>query len=89
MSFKPERFLKSDNHEPEVDPREFVFGYGRRVCPGRQLAEQSVWLLCATSLATLSVSKKTSNDGRILEPTVEYVGHLITYARHLVDVDDC
>lgn len=79
MSFKPERFLKTNDHAPEVDPREFFFGYGRRVCPGRQLAEQSVWLLCATSLATLDVSKQLSNSGQTLEPKVEYVGHLITY----------
>ena len=30
MSFKPERFLKTEVHEPELDPRSYAFGYGRR-----------------------------------------------------------
>ncbi|OJA14795.1 hypothetical protein AZE42_09716, partial [Rhizopogon vesiculosus] len=31
LEFKPERFLGSS---PQVDPHKFVFGFGRRVCPG-------------------------------------------------------
>ena len=29
LEFKPERFL---GEEPEPDPRETVFGFGRRIC---------------------------------------------------------
>lgn len=28
--FKPERFIKTDDHEPERDPRLVTFGMGRR-----------------------------------------------------------
>ena len=30
MEFKPARFIKTENHEPEPDPRELCFGFGRR-----------------------------------------------------------
>ncbi|KAG8930434.1 hypothetical protein FRC01_002766 [Tulasnella sp. 417] len=43
--FDPERFLKQP---PELDPREFAFGYGRRTCPGKELGFQEVWILAAS-----------------------------------------
>ncbi|KIO33205.1 hypothetical protein M407DRAFT_18058 [Tulasnella calospora MUT 4182] len=46
-TFDPERYLKQP---PELDPREFVFGYGRRICPGKDLAFQEVWILAASVL---------------------------------------
>lgn len=45
--FDPERYLKQP---PELDPREFIFGYGRRICPGQDLAFQNVWTLVASIL---------------------------------------
>ncbi|KIO24838.1 hypothetical protein M407DRAFT_39782, partial [Tulasnella calospora MUT 4182] len=45
--FDPERHLKQT---PELDPREFGFGYGRRVCPGKDLAFQEVWIFAASIL---------------------------------------
>ncbi|KAG9001351.1 hypothetical protein FRB90_011635 [Tulasnella sp. 427] len=46
-TFNPERFLKPD---PELDPRKFVFGFGRRVCPGDQLAFQALWINATSTL---------------------------------------
>lgn len=34
FQFRPERFLGA---EPQMDPKKFVFGFGRRVCPGTSL----------------------------------------------------
>lgn len=31
LEFRPERFL---GPSPQVNPRKFVFGFGRRGCPG-------------------------------------------------------
>jgi cytochrome P450 len=78
MTFEPARFLQSDVHRPEPDPRDHVFGYGRRACPGQQLAEHSMWLTCATSLATLAVTKKVDQDGASIVPGIEYIGQGIT-----------
>ncbi|KAG8962327.1 hypothetical protein FRC00_009737, partial [Tulasnella sp. 408] len=43
--FEPERYIKKS---PELDPREFIFGYGRRICPGKDLAFQNTWTLIAS-----------------------------------------
>ncbi|KAG9048573.1 hypothetical protein FS837_012514 [Tulasnella sp. UAMH 9824] len=45
--FKPERFLTG---EPILDPRQFAFGFGRRICPGNELAMQSLWIGMASVL---------------------------------------
>ncbi|KAG8989510.1 hypothetical protein FRB90_002205 [Tulasnella sp. 427] len=40
-SFKPERHME-EHGETELDPRRFVFGFGGRICPGSELALQSI-----------------------------------------------
>ncbi|KAI0854591.1 cytochrome P450 [Xylaria cubensis] len=61
-TFRPERFLAGDDHEPELNPEKFVFGFGRRVCPGRFLAENSLFLIVAQSLAVFSIDKSHNTD---------------------------
>ncbi|KAG2150492.1 cytochrome P450 [Suillus clintonianus] len=40
--FNPERFLNQDGTLTD-DTVSFVWGFGRRICPGRHLAEASIW----------------------------------------------
>ncbi|KAJ2989842.1 hypothetical protein NUW58_g3263 [Xylaria curta] len=54
--FKPERFLSGNAYEPAPDPEKFVFGFGRRVCPGRILADNSLFLIIAQSLSVFSIN---------------------------------
>jgi len=61
MSFRPERFM---GPKPEMDPAEACFGFGRRICPGRVLADASIFISCAMVLAVFNVSKY-SEDGFI------------------------
>ncbi|KAJ5670969.1 hypothetical protein N7507_000096 [Penicillium longicatenatum] len=61
LAFKPERFLEIEGLEPETDPHGFIFGFGRRVCPGRILADNTVWLSIAKSLAVFKISKPVEN----------------------------
>ncbi|KAK7983339.1 hypothetical protein PG989_010741 [Apiospora arundinis] len=58
-TFNPDRFL-GPNPAPHPD---FVFGFGRRVCPGKLLAEQSVWLTIAHSLAVFDIASPSPNGG--------------------------
>ncbi|KAF8653529.1 hypothetical protein AX16_003913 [Volvariella volvacea WC 439] len=60
--FNPSRFLKTGESEPERDPRLICFGFGRRICPGRLMAEVSMFISCATLLATLTISKNSEAD---------------------------
>ncbi|KAG8743732.1 hypothetical protein FRC10_011514 [Ceratobasidium sp. 414] len=48
FDFNPDRFLKSS---PEPDPRKYIYGFGRRVCPGSHIANNGVWIICAAILA--------------------------------------
>ncbi|KAK7756776.1 hypothetical protein SLS62_001219 [Diatrype stigma] len=66
LVFDPERYLVDS---PPPDPRDYVFGFGRRICPGRLLADSSVWLTIAKSLSALEFRKPVVN-GKELEPSV-------------------
>ncbi|KAF9461977.1 cytochrome P450 [Collybia nuda] len=67
--FDPTRHL---GERPQVDPLKFVFGFGRRVCPGAHFAESSMFLTIASVLATFDINKALSPDGREIEPPMEW-----------------
>lgn len=72
--FYPERFLEKvdDVTARRRDPRNYAFGFGRRRCPGVHLIESSVWLLLATMLSTLDISKAVDERGQTIEPEVVF-----------------
>ncbi|KAG1844263.1 cytochrome P450 [Suillus tomentosus] len=76
--FNPERFLAKDGNDPEMDPRTVCFGFGRRICPGLHLADASVWISAAMSLAVFDISKVVENGVEItpeVEPLPGTVSH--------------
>lgn len=72
--FYPERFLEEVDAELQHrrDPRNYVFGFGRRICPGRNLVESSVWLLLASMIATLDISKAVDDQGNVVETKIDF-----------------
>jgi cytochrome P450 len=70
-TFDPTRFL---GEHPEQDPRAFVYGWGRRICPGRFYADNSVFLMVAMALATLNISAAVDATGNKIVPTVDFEG---------------
>jgi hypothetical protein len=74
--FEPSRFL---GENPEPDPRDHVFGYGRRACSGQQLAETSVFLACATSLAALQISRERDTNNVEIVPKAEFESGILSY----------
>ncbi|KAJ7176250.1 cytochrome P450 [Mycena crocata] len=77
-SFIPERFLLNGKLNPDIrDPETAAFGFGRRICPGRHMAQASVWISIASMLATLDI-KKEVKDGSEVEPSYEYFPGLIS-----------
>jgi cytochrome P450 len=68
-SFKPERFLRtnpdgSSSINPDVyDPRDAIFGYGRRMCPGKPTATALLYIAAVSILATMRVSRPTDARG--------------------------
>lgn len=67
--FRPERFL-GPNPEPNPYGR-FIFGFGRRICPGRLIAEGNFVNIMAKSLSVFNVSKAIDEvTGQVIEPVV-------------------
>ncbi|KAJ3562903.1 hypothetical protein NP233_g9292 [Leucocoprinus birnbaumii] len=81
--FDPERFLEvvsPDGHLIECnknlpDPEEVcTFGFGRRTCPGKDIALANVWLSAACILACFNISSHLDANGDEIAPEVEYLG---------------
>ncbi|KAK7037684.1 hypothetical protein VNI00_010910 [Paramarasmius palmivorus] len=68
-TFDPTRYLRET---PEPDSRKFVFGFGRRVCPGAQFAEDSLFFNIARILSTFDIRKAVDENGHEVEPKVEF-----------------
>lgn len=70
FEFNPERFLSPSittastsvdpespvlKRSPETDVRSFIFGFGRRICPGEKLADAVLFMAAAMSLAAFDL----------------------------------
>ncbi|KAG2104292.1 cytochrome P450 [Suillus cothurnatus] len=71
-SFIPERFLDDNNALTDDNPARYIFGFGRRACPGRHAADASVWSAVATVLATVEFSSAKDDQGQVIEFTPRY-----------------
>ncbi|CAG5137089.1 uncharacterized protein ALTATR162_LOCUS38 [Alternaria atra] len=82
MTFLPERFFDTPTHKAEPDPRNWIFGYGRRVCPGRYVADNAVFMTIAQTLAVFKIEKLVEN-GKTVEPELKFepgvVSHPVPY----------
>lgn len=79
FTFNPSRFLAENGNKPERSPSAYIYGYGRRICSGTILADDSVFLTCAMMLATLNISRKVDPvTKKEIIPDVEYVGNIVT-----------
>ncbi|KAF5382615.1 hypothetical protein D9615_002768 [Tricholomella constricta] len=73
--FIPERFLPKPAGDGEPLPP--VFGFGRRICPGRHFADGTLWMAIATILATLTISKAFDKDGKEITAEVKFKSALL------------
>ncbi|KAJ7252542.1 cytochrome P450 [Mycena rebaudengoi] len=76
--FNPDRFLLNGQLNPDVRDPSAVFGFGRRVCPGRHMAQSILWVTVASLLAVFNITKAIGEDGKILEPSYEYHSALVS-----------
>ncbi|KAJ7251336.1 cytochrome P450 [Mycena rebaudengoi] len=75
--FNPDRFLLNGQLNPAVRDPSLVFGFGRRVCPGRHMAQSTVWITVASLLAVFNITKAIGEDGKISEPSYEYHSDIV------------
>ncbi|KAI0654156.1 cytochrome P450 [Cubamyces menziesii] len=63
-SFNPDRYLPTpEKPDGEPDPARAAFGFGRRICPGRFFAEDSLFLTIASMLHVFTISHPESLSG--------------------------
>ena len=62
-AFIPERFLNNDGSLKPNDTTHITFGFGRRMCAGRHLADTTVWIAIAKVLAVFKVLRPLDENG--------------------------
>ena len=62
-AFIPERFLNDDGSLKPNDIQHIVYGFGRRICPGRHFADTSIWAVIAKVLAVFKILKPLDEHG--------------------------
>ncbi|KAI3616408.1 cytochrome p450 [Moniliophthora roreri] len=77
MRFKPERFLTKD---PAVlDPVSVAFGYGRRICPGRFMAQGQLWISIACILHSFNIGPGKDGQGRPVPTEAAFASGMICH----------
>lgn len=75
MEFMPERYLDTP---AQADPKRFAFGYGRRGCPAKDLADDSIFITAAMTLAAFNLARPPASTAQ-----PQYTSGLIWYASEL------
>ncbi|OCH96215.1 cytochrome P450 [Obba rivulosa] len=81
-TYNPDRFMKDGRLNPDVrDPATAAFGFGRRICPGRFMAQESMWITIANVLATFTIKKAIGLDDKPITPPVDYYRGFLCYPK--------
>ncbi|KAG1766108.1 cytochrome P450 [Suillus placidus] len=83
--FMPERFLDVNGALTDDDPAGYVFGSGRRGCPGRYTVDATLWSAIATMLATVEFSFAKDDQGK----TIDFTPRFATGFNHTPVVFPC
>lgn len=83
-SFLPERHLPSRGGPICRDPKSIVFGFGRRICPGRFLADSSVWLIAANLLATFDIMNARHPNGDVITPENAFLSGAVSHPKPFI-----
>uniref|UniRef100_A0A0W0F7R4 Cytochrome P450 n=1 Tax=Moniliophthora roreri TaxID=221103 RepID=A0A0W0F7R4_MONRR len=66
--FRPERFLNMKVNINDV----LAYGFGRRICVGRHLADAMLWLTFASVLACFNIDKERDEQGKDIDVPERY-----------------
>ncbi|KAF8906163.1 cytochrome P450, partial [Mucidula mucida] len=79
-NFNPDRFLNADGTLNASIPHPSVaFGFGRRVCVGQDLAEDSIWIGITSLFAAFDITKAVDKYGRVIEPSGEFTSGMLCH----------
>ncbi|EMD42005.1 hypothetical protein CERSUDRAFT_110546 [Gelatoporia subvermispora B] len=82
LTYNPDRFMKDGKLNPDIrDPATAAFGFGRRICPGRFMAQESMWITIASVLSTFTIKKAVGPPGEPITPPIEYDRGFLCYPK--------
>ncbi|KAL0580370.1 hypothetical protein V5O48_001615 [Marasmius crinis-equi] len=81
LSFDPDRYEDSEgnirkgiNNLPDA-----AFGFGRRMCPGRNFAFDFLWIATASILSVFTISRAIDENGNDVKPEEKYTSNLLSH----------
>lgn len=78
----PDAFLPERFEDPEVlNPRDVIFGFGRRKCPGRYFADAGVWLALSMIISRFDISKAKDSEGNVITPVAEFESAFVRHPK--------
>ncbi|KAF9456731.1 cytochrome P450, partial [Collybia nuda] len=80
-TFNPSRYLPEPMGKGEPYPVAH-FGFGRRACPGRYFADDSLYITMVSILATLHISKALDKNGKEIIPALKFTSGLSRHPEH-------
>ncbi|KJA21677.1 hypothetical protein HYPSUDRAFT_41817 [Hypholoma sublateritium FD-334 SS-4] len=93
MAHNPEKYLNPDVFNPDRffnekgqlndDDVYYIFGFGRRICPGRHVASTTVWLAIVNVLQSFDIQKKRDSSGNEIPVDGGYTDGLTMYVPSL------
>ncbi|KAF8163799.1 cytochrome P450 [Crassisporium funariophilum] len=82
--FKPERYMGADdpNSKGSSPNQTFFFGFGRRICPGMHVAQNSIFIVISRILWAFEIMPPRNENGDpVLPPTDDFIGGLVVRPR--------
>ncbi|PIL24714.1 cytochrome P450 [Ganoderma sinense ZZ0214-1] len=79
--FRPERFIRDGKLDFSTvpDPTRFVFGFGRRVCPGRYFALNGLFINIASALHVFDITPPVDENGKVIKVDPQVSSGLLCY----------
>ncbi|KAG6917174.1 hypothetical protein DXG01_003610 [Tephrocybe rancida] len=62
--FDPDRYLVGEGRTPPMNPRGPAFGFGRRACPGKDIAENTIWIAIVSMLYAFKITPGLDENGK-------------------------
>jgi hypothetical protein len=75
--FKPERFLNLNGTLRDDATLTSVFGFGKRVCPGRHYVDVTLFIVAATLLSVFCIERRHDTEGPGVPFDYTYSGGLV------------
>ncbi|KAK1227676.1 hypothetical protein PQX77_009301 [Marasmius sp. AFHP31] len=80
--FRPERFLESS--DPRLTNYNLSFGFGRRICPGMHIAQQSMFIVLARILWAFDIVPVLGTDGKPdIQPSDDFTPGIVSRPANL------